>query len=434
VGLLALGTHPTLTLEAVTMLRDFAFGAAAVKVRRTLGITYKCAVFPDMCSEGSENLEDPLAALIGRFESPPPYERYTLQVISEAVSDIAAHLLGSMAIDAIVCTSPFVVSVPVEEPQETVRASAASDPWPLATWSDSDNVGSSKLFSLHASTLLHALEFLALPEIGHSLASVCRFLQGLRGSWPPWKRFAEALRPTRIRLPSLHSRRLEELGDLAEDLQRATKSFKGNQTIPPDPHTFSYSELPLPRVVWSLHSEGLSQWRRVCSSLVDAEFAILPPWDRAPRRSFLPRKVQMHLGVSLWLPPEEVGDPRDSFPMLKLRMALAEPQHFEALAERHPQQPPCISAKCDAVLLRLPSLGREATLEEWNCQAFCFGQAGYHHSGYGALDGYRYETATRAKKRWRPPDLCFARAGEERSSASLHLLLRSRRCFEGLFE
>ncbi|CAE6928869.1 alkbh5, partial [Symbiodinium natans] len=108
VGLLALGTHPTLTLEAVTMLRDFAFGAA-VKVRRMLGITYKCAVFPDVCGDGEESLEDPLASLIGRFESPPPYERYTFQVISETVSVIAAQLLASLRIDTLVCTSPFVV-------------------------------------------------------------------------------------------------------------------------------------------------------------------------------------------------------------------------------------------------------------------------------------------------------------------------------------
>ncbi|CAE7683017.1 alkbh5, partial [Symbiodinium sp. CCMP2456] len=323
--------------------------------------------------------------------------------------------------------------VQVEELAETVRASALSDLRPLAK--RPENVGSSKLFSLHEYTLQHTFGFLALPDIGNSLASVCRFLHWLRGDWPPWQRFAKALRKPRIRLsqlPSLQSLCLQELGDLAEALQRASKSFKGTNLIPPDPHTFSYSELPLPRVVWSLHSEGYSKWRRVCSSLVDAEFAILPPWDRAPRRSFLPRKVQLHLGVSLYLPPEHVGA-EDSFPLLCMKMALAEPQRFEAVAERHPQQPPCLAAKCDALLLRLPSLGREATLEEWSCKEFCFGQEGYRHSGHGDLEGYRHEITARGKKRWRPPELCFARAGEERSSASLHLFLRSRRCL-GLLE
>ncbi|CAJ1453562.1 unnamed protein product, partial [Effrenium voratum] len=106
VAVVAVGTHPTLTLEAVSMLRDFGFGSErAVKVQRTLGITYKCSVFPEMCGEGMDTSEDSIAALIGRFESPPPYERYTLDAISQSVAAVAREL----DFDLLVCTSPFIV-------------------------------------------------------------------------------------------------------------------------------------------------------------------------------------------------------------------------------------------------------------------------------------------------------------------------------------
>ena len=106
VRLVAVGTHPTLTLEAVTMLRDFAFtNQQAVKVLQTFGITYKCAVFPDMCGGANVESDDPIAALIGRFEAPPPYELYTFQVISERLAEVAVQL----DFDLLVCTSPFIV-------------------------------------------------------------------------------------------------------------------------------------------------------------------------------------------------------------------------------------------------------------------------------------------------------------------------------------
>ena len=106
VKLVAVGTHPTLTLEAVTMIRDFAFTSTdAVKVVRTYGITYKCTVFPEMCGEGMESSDDPIAALIGRFEAPPPYELYTFEVIAQRLAEVAFHL----DFDLLVCTSPFVV-------------------------------------------------------------------------------------------------------------------------------------------------------------------------------------------------------------------------------------------------------------------------------------------------------------------------------------
>ncbi|CAE8627079.1 unnamed protein product [Polarella glacialis] len=111
VNLVPVGTHPTLTLEAVSMLRDFAFASGqVVNVRRTLGITYKCAVFPDMCAEGIDSgVEDPVAALIGRFEAPPPYESYTFARIAEALEVVGRELLSGKGFDILVCTSPFVV-------------------------------------------------------------------------------------------------------------------------------------------------------------------------------------------------------------------------------------------------------------------------------------------------------------------------------------
>lgn len=106
IRIIAVGTHPTLTLEPVTMLRDFAFTSNQVlKVLQTLGITYKCTVFPEMCGDSTESVDDPVASLIGRFEAPPPYERYTLDVISQRLSEVAAQL----DFDLLVCTSPFIV-------------------------------------------------------------------------------------------------------------------------------------------------------------------------------------------------------------------------------------------------------------------------------------------------------------------------------------
>lgn len=88
------------------MLRDFAFTSKqTVKLLHTFGITYKCAVFPEMCGAGDENSEDPIAALIGRFEAPPPYEHYTLRVITDRLAEVAVQL----DFDLLVCTSPFIV-------------------------------------------------------------------------------------------------------------------------------------------------------------------------------------------------------------------------------------------------------------------------------------------------------------------------------------
>lgn len=58
-----------------------------------------------MCGAGDENSEDPIAALIGRFEAPPPYEHYTLRVITDRLAEVAVQL----DFDLLVCTSPFIV-------------------------------------------------------------------------------------------------------------------------------------------------------------------------------------------------------------------------------------------------------------------------------------------------------------------------------------
>ena len=228
-------------------------------------------------------------------------------------------------------------------------------------------------------------------------------------------------------------RSLEELAHVSECLGKfAVEGFQGFRprlpSFSPDLHALSYCELPIPRVVWSLHSEGLSRWRNTCAAVIDGEFALLPPWDRSPRKGFLPRKVRILLGVSLWLPPNEVAA-EHSFPSLYLNAALLEPEKFEALAERHPSNPPCLAATCEALLLRMMP-GTASTLEEWSWR-FCFGPEGYRHSGHGDLEGYRHEIGTPGQRRWRPPELCFA--GLEESAQSLRLLLRSRRCI-GLLE
>ena len=90
------------------MIRDCAFTSTdAVKVVRTYGITYKCTVFPEMCGEGMESSDDPIAALIGRFEAPPPYELYTFEVIVR--SKVSRGRFSILDFDLLVCTSPFVV-------------------------------------------------------------------------------------------------------------------------------------------------------------------------------------------------------------------------------------------------------------------------------------------------------------------------------------
>merc|ERR1712216_700727 len=88
VRLLAVGTHPTLTMEAVGMLRKYAFASEQpVTLVKTLGITYKCAVFPDMCAGSTDGGSDPVADLIGPFDAPPADHLYTLARISEKLQE-----------------------------------------------------------------------------------------------------------------------------------------------------------------------------------------------------------------------------------------------------------------------------------------------------------------------------------------------------------
>lgn len=300
-----------------------------------------------------------------------------------------------------------------------------------------EDAGGSKVFKLDDVILQHVLSYLALPDVGNALPAVCPLLLFLRSTWTDWRRFAQPLQRSRIRLMQLlniHSRSLVELAHVAESLGKFAAEFQGFRprlpSFAPDLHALSYCELPIPRVVWSLHNEGLSKWRNSCAAVVDGEFALLPPWDRAPRKAFLPRKVRILLGVSLWLPPTEV-DAEHSFPSLYLNAALLEPEKFEALAERHPSNPPCLAATCESLLLRMPTDSTGSTLEDWSWR-FSFGPEGYRHPGHGDLEGYRHEIQTPGRRRWRPPELCFAAAREE-NAQSLRLLLRSRRCI-GLLE
>ncbi|CAJ1361308.1 unnamed protein product [Effrenium voratum] len=301
-----------------------------------------------------------------------------------------------------------------------------------------EDAGASRLFALDDVTLQQIWGFLALPDVGNSLPAVCPLLKFLRGAWAVWQRFAAPLCRTRIQIMQLlhvHSRSLPELALLSESLGEAVDGFQGFRprlpSFAPDLHALSYCELPIPRVVWSLHNEGLSKWRTACASVVNAEFALLPPWDRPPRRNFLPRKVHLLLGVSLWLPPQQV-EAEHSFPVLYMNVALLEPAVFESLAERHPGGPPCLAATCEALLLRLdPGLRSSALEDDWSWR-FCFGPEGYRHTGHGETEGYRCEVQSAGRRRWRPPELCFARV-EEKAAQSLRVLLRCRRCV-GLLE
>jgi len=111
VRLIAVGTHPTLTMEAVGMLRQQAFASGqVVTLRRTMGITYKCGVFPEMCAGGSGAGEvDPIADLIGPFDSPPADHLYTLESIARTLEIVSSDLQHRVGFDALVCTSPYII-------------------------------------------------------------------------------------------------------------------------------------------------------------------------------------------------------------------------------------------------------------------------------------------------------------------------------------
>merc|ERR1712192_62989 len=142
-------------------------------------------------------------------------------------------------------------------------------------------------------------------------------------------------------------------------------------------------------------------------------------------------------------PPEGV-EPEHSYPVLKLCAALKGAQAFEALAAKHPSDPPCLAATCDAVIFRPCSRGSQdegldcsrdsdtsaAVLEEWSLR-FCFGPRGFRHAGHGECDGYDAEFSAAGRRRWRPVELCYARAtpgSRETPFAGMRLLFRGRRC------
>eukprot|EP00933_Yihiella_yeosuensis_P043959 TRINITY_DN3899_c0_g2_i2.p1 TRINITY_DN3899_c0_g2~~TRINITY_DN3899_c0_g2_i2.p1 ORF type:complete len:360 (-),score=59.87 TRINITY_DN3899_c0_g2_i2:206-1285(-) len=315
------------------------------------------------------------------------------------------------------------------------------------------DAGDSLLFLLDDVIIHQIFEFLALPEVGTALPATCRLVRFLRVIWIAWQRFEKPLRRERVRVEHLlnvHLRSLEELSELSEAIQEVIRSSPGKHRLPSsssDLKNYSYFELATPRVQWSLHNEGFSNWRS-CSDKVDVSFALLPPWDRHPRRRFLPQKVRLVVGISLWLPPSG-ADAEHSWPALWLNCSLEQPEVFEALAERHPDNPPCLAATCEAIAFRprfessqkkaeglrsaeLSALPHAQVLEEWSCR-FCFGPTGYRHVGHGETEGFDFEVSTVGRRRWRPPDLCFARVGEQPQDQGLHLLLQTRRCI-GLLE
>lgn len=164
---------------------------------------------------------------------------------------------------------------------------------------------------------------------------------------------------------------------------------------------------------------------------IDADFALLPPWNRASQRPLLPRRLRLLVGISLWLPPEGVDAAR-SFPALYLNVALEQPAALRALAAQHPAAPPCVSATCQAVLFRPGEPASRGLMEEWGLR-FCFGPEGYRHPGHGETDGYAIEAFAPGRRRWRPPNLCECLDGQRPQDAGLHLLLRACRC-EGLLD
>jgi len=114
VRVVAVGTHPTLTLEAVGMVRDVAFAEGTrVEVSRILGITYKCAVFPNMCSVSNSGGPDLVAELIGPFDAPPADELYTLERIRNTLEVVSREITTSM--DILVCTSPCIICAVLQE-------------------------------------------------------------------------------------------------------------------------------------------------------------------------------------------------------------------------------------------------------------------------------------------------------------------------------
>jgi len=299
-----------------------------------------------------------------------------------------------------------------------------------------------------ASQLLHTLDeanfhavlgFLPLPDVGASLPVASRLALWLRNVWLPWQQLLAPLRRqvdvhvVRLLNPRLQS--MEELSVLATSIESAALSgFRGLRHSRllggVGGYMYFYGGLPMQRVLWSLHSEGLTPWRGVCSMAVDAHFALLPPWALAKRRTLLPERVQLLVGISLWLPPDGV-DAEHSFPALYLNVALADAAAFEALAAEHPSLPPCISATCEAVLFR-PGTCSAGVMEEWNLR-FCFGPEGYRHPGHGETDGYGIEAFAVGRRRWRPPNVCECLDGQRPRDAGLHLLLRGRRC-DGLLD
>eukprot|EP00401_Gymnodinium_catenatum_P052613 CAMPEP_0117540800 /NCGR_PEP_ID=MMETSP0784-20121206/43686_1 /TAXON_ID=39447 /ORGANISM="" /LENGTH=381 /DNA_ID=CAMNT_0005337467 /DNA_START=72 /DNA_END=1215 /DNA_ORIENTATION=- len=291
--------------------------------------------------------------------------------------------------------------------------------------------GPSPIFSLDDASLHAVLGFLALPTVGRALPAVCPLLRWLREDWLSWQRFIAPLHRHKVQVTRLlraSSRGVEDLMPLAESIGAillqgfgvgrrrrplgcwgvggglANAGFAPAAVLGQSCH---YGELSMPRVLWSLHTEGFTRWRGVCALTLDARFALLPPWSFAKRRALVPPRVLLHVGISLWLPPDGI-EAAHSFPGLHLNVALAEPHAFETLAGTYPEDPPCLAATCDAVLFRPSGSDASAAVLEDGASVSASGQRGsatpgtarqmvttskFPNSGGG--DGARQTCATR---------------------------------------
>lgn len=323
----------------------------------------------------------------------------------------------------------------------------------------------SPLFTLDDATFHGGLlACLSVVEVGASLPRVCRALRWLRDSWASWRRAVEPLGGSMgaacggrdpgpavlvARLNNAASCSVERLARLSKTIGAAAAHGFGDfgrrrharLLGGGGEHRYVYGGLPLQRVIWSLHSEGFTEWRGACSMTMDASFCVLPPWCSPSRRRLLPETVQVVVGISLWLPPHDASAD-ESYPLLCLNAALEDPDSLLEVAERSTENPPCVALNVEAVLIRPPAAGGSSAAgtqaspdgcefcEEWSLRAF-FGPHGFRHSGLGHSEGYAVEAYAPGHRRWVPADPCFARDGE--ADTELHLLLRCTRC-EGLLD
>eukprot|EP00928_Gymnodinium_smaydae_P044207 TRINITY_DN29507_c0_g2_i1.p1 TRINITY_DN29507_c0_g2~~TRINITY_DN29507_c0_g2_i1.p1 ORF type:complete len:364 (+),score=37.55 TRINITY_DN29507_c0_g2_i1:192-1283(+) len=318
---------------------------------------------------------------------------------------------------------------------------------------------SSRLLCLDDVSFCLVLSFLSLPDVGTNLPAACPVLSWLRDEWLVWSRFVAPLRRGGVhvvRVRCIEQRSLDALAMLACSIEQALKQaiveadsrrrrplgcwgmpiplggLADADIVRVPGQVISYGELPMPRVLWSLHNEGFTPWKGVCSLKLDACFSLLPPWNQTRRNDMLLSNVKFEVGISLWTPPEN-ADTAQSFPGLHLKVRLVDAAVLEAVALQHLDNPPCLAATCDALLFRPGDVNKQVTILEYWSLRFCFGPTGYRHAGHGETDGYQMEVSVAGRKRYRPPDICYTRVGEQLRGEGLHLLVGWRRC-DGLLD